>query len=170
MMNEPMLPPGRKAARRRSQFDALSTLWDRLSNELMKLPDPTAVSIAQGWTTAKVQYAAWLADPQSKITRSALVGGMKQGLRDMQLVLQGLPTRIREPAISVFRCIVEEEVPGFFAYERAKLARVVERGRVRNEDEWYLIRHRVEEIEGNDAHWKELSTLWELLDRYEGLR
>ena len=153
--------------KQRTQFDALTAAYDRFCAELTKYSDPNADALAQSWHRARTQYAEWLHQPGSKVTRSKLASGMKQGLRDMRLMLQACSKEVREPLLSSFRRIVEEEVPGFFSFESQRVARILVRGRLRNEDEWDLVRHRVDEIEGDEAQKEELTRLYQLLDGYE---
>jgi hypothetical protein len=166
-MNEPTKAASKKASRR-SQFDAFLAVCDRFSIELIKCGDPQALALAQSWDTAKAKSAKWLENPGSKITRSLLAREMKQGLRETPKILQGLPGQIRHPLMRAFRQILQEEVPHFLSDERDKLARIVKRGRLRNEDEYYLVRHRADEIEGRDAHKEKVAVLLGLLDNYEG--
>ena len=84
------------------------------------------------------------------------------------MMLRGLPPEVQQLLRPAFRRIVQEEVPGFFAHERDRTARIVKRGRLRNEDEWYIVRHRVDEIERDNSRRQELAALLELLEQYEG--
>jgi hypothetical protein len=152
---------------RRSQFEALSAVYDRFGAELIRTGDPQAMLLAASWQSAKVRYVQWLLEPDSGVTRAKLVGGMRQGLRDIPLVVGGFPAAIRTPLLSAFECIVEEEIPGFASSDRSKLARALERGRVRNRDEWDVVRHRIDEIETNDRQRKELERLHRLLESFE---
>lgn len=160
---------GRKASRR-SQFDALSVVYDRFNVELLKCGDPRAADLAQSWIVAKTKHTEWLENPEVKVTRSAIAAGLRQGLRETPLVLQGVPDPVREQLLSVFNRILQDEVPDFFPDERHKLTRIVKRGRIRNEGEYYLVRHRVDEIEGRGVHDHEVAALLGLLDAYEGVR
>lgn len=152
---------------RRSQYEALSAAYDRFCEELANCPDPIAEALAQSWQQTKAQHNEWLDKPGSKITPSRLASGMKQGLRDMQTMLRLCPEEIRKPLLSRFHRIIDEEVPEFFSSERQKLAQILERGFLQNENEWNLVRHRVDDLEADTTHGSELTDLYELLDRYE---
>ena len=47
------------------------------------------------------------------------------------------------------------------------LARIVERSKIKNEREYYLVRHRIDELEGAQGALDELSLLYGLVDRFE---
>lgn len=156
-----------RVMRRRSQFEALQAIFDRFNAELSKVPHEKARAIAINWGKFKEQQSDLLANRASGITRSKLSEGMKQGLRETPLILAGFPKEVHAPLLRVFRKITAEEMPGFFDFEREKLARVLERGRLRNEADWHLARHRVDEIQGDSTYQDELTLLLELLDAYE---
>lgn len=101
------------------------------------------------------------------VKRSALVAGLEQGLRETPLMLSTLPEAQRRSALKTFRRVVESNAPGFFEKDREALGKIVARGKIKNESEWYLIRHRVDEIEGDASQALELSQLYSLMDAYE---
>jgi hypothetical protein len=155
--------------RRRSRFDVYSTIHDRFNDELLKCNDPQAAMLAQNWIDAKAKFANWLNDPMKKVSRSSMVSGMEQGLRDMLILLGSFPIPARERLIKAFRPILQEEAPDFLSGDAAKLIRIVKRGRLRNESEYYLVRHRLDEIEGHDEHRAETTVLVGLLDSFEAI-
>ncbi|MCX7360861.1 MAG: hypothetical protein NTV97_03105 [Alphaproteobacteria bacterium] len=118
---------------------------------------------------AKAKYAEWV-DLKAKVPRSSIATGLKQGLRETPRILHGFPDPIREHLLKAFQRILLEEAPDFFPDEGNKLVGIVKRGRIRNEDEYYLVRHRADEIEGRVAHEDEVAVLLRLLDGYEGVR
>ena len=152
---------------RRTQYEALQAIFDRFNAELLKVTHEKARTMATNWEKVKEQQSDLLSNRASGVTRFKLSEGMKQGLRETPLILVGFPKEIHAPLLRVLRQIAEEEIPGFFNFEREELARVLERSRLRNEAEWYLARHRVDEIESDNAHREELMSLLNLLDSYE---
>lgn len=159
----------RGSGQRRSRFAVYSAIYDRFNEELLKCNNPRAALHAQSWIDAKAKFAAWLNDPNNKIRRSSLVSGMEQGLRDTLMVLEGYPDPIRTGLTKAFRRILEEEAPDFLSGDSAKLMRIVKRGRLRDEREYYLVRHRLDEIEGREAHRDEIVALMGLLDGFEAI-
>src|SRR5260221_1289942 len=131
--------------RHRSRFDVYLMVYDRFADELLKCGDPHAAMIAQSWIDAKAKLIDWLGDPATKVSRASMVSGMEQGLRETPMTLGVVPTSIRLHLLETFRLILQEEAPDFLSGDRNKLARIIERGRIRNEDEFYLVRHRLDE-------------------------
>jgi hypothetical protein len=154
---------------RRSRFDVYSIVYDRFNNELLKCNDPHAATLARAWVDAKAEFANWLSDPAKKVSRSSMASGMEQGLREIPMVLSGVPAPIRERLIKAFRQILQEEAPDFLSGDADKLIRIVKRGRLRNGNEYYLVRHRLDEIEGYDEHRDETIVLVGLIDSFEAI-
>jgi hypothetical protein len=154
---------------RRGRFDAYSIVYDRFNEELLKCDDPRAAMYAQSWIDTKAKFTAWLNDPKKEVRRSSLASGMEQGLRDTLIALESYPAPIRERLTKAFRRILMEEAPDFFTGDSAKLMRIVKRGRLRNESEYYLVRHRLDEIEGRETHRDETIVLVRLLDGFEAV-
>jgi hypothetical protein len=153
--------------RRRSRFDVYSAVYDRFNDELLKCNVPQATALAQSWIDARAQFVGWLNDPRKKISRSALAEGMEQGLREIPVTLNGFPDRVRRQLTEVFLGILREEAPTLLARDNKRLAQIVKRGRLRDEGEYYLVRHRIDEIEGHPAYRDEAAVLLRLLDNFE---
>jgi hypothetical protein len=153
--------------RRRTQFDALVSVYDRFDQVLRSYPEPRTEALVTNWSNWKAQVNAELQQPTVKVPRSQLAAGLKQGLRDLPDMLVQVSPMTRLALLKALRAIVEEEVPGFFAKDAQRITQIVRRGRIRTESEWDVMRHRVDEIEGDLEHAEEMKTLYTLLDRYE---
>ncbi len=154
---------------RRSRFDVYSIVYDRFNDELLKCNDPHAATLARGWVDAKAKFANWLSDPAKKVSRSSMASGIEQGLREIPMLLSGVPAPIGERLIKAFRQILQEEAPDFLSGDSDKLMRIVKRGRLRNEREYHLVRHRLDEIEGHSEHYDETAILLGPLDSFEAI-
>ena len=102
------------------------------------------------------------------VTRSQIAAGLEQGLRDLPMMIVGHPGRVRTVAFSAYRHALQTEYPDFIEKDRQRLAKVLKRGSVRSESEWYLLQHRVDEIEGTAECEEELGLLYKLMDDYGG--
>lgn len=125
------------------------------------------MELADTWDNALEKMHSILREKNPPVTRSAMTGGMEQGLRETPAFFFALPEAQRRVALQVFCRVVETHVPGFFKRDQDALKRVYMRGRIKNENEWYLLRHRVDEIEGELSHASELERLYTLLGEYE---
>ena len=151
-----------------TRFEKLAEAYAQLGAEFRNLGNATLVEIADTWAKALSQMHSMLSENNPPVKRSALVAGLEQGLRETPLVLLStLPEAQRRMALKTFRRIVESNVPGFFEKDRETLNKIVSRRKIKNEGEWYLIRHRVDEIEGDASHASELAQLYKLMEAYE---
>ncbi|MDM0039669.1 hypothetical protein QTH89_24725 [Variovorax sp. J22G21] len=57
--------------------------------------------------------------------------------------------------------------PEFLAAEKLRLVKVLERGRIKTEAEFYRVRHEVDLLEGRPELHEELHKLYNLIDAYE---
>ena len=71
-----------------------------------------------------------------------------------------------DDAMQKSRAIFGREFPDFFAKLDAKRDKVIERGKIRNEDEYYLIRDYVDEVEGDPDQSQLLEKLYLMVDEF----
>ena len=72
----------------------------------------------------------------------------------------------RDRALATSRVIFEREFPGFFAKEMMKRDKIIERGKIRNDEEYYLIRDFVDELEAEPEKSELLNRLYEMVDDF----
>lgn len=71
-----------------------------------------------------------------------------------------------EDAWQESRIIFGREFPDFFAKIHARRDKIIERGKIRNEDEYYLIRDYVDEVEGDPDQSQLLEKLYLMVDEF----
>lgn len=150
----------------KQKFEVLTGIYALLGSEFRRLGIPKLVAIADSWEKALSQMQQ-LRATKAQVKTSVLVAGLEQGLRETSLILSSLPEAERHLALKIFRHVVFLHAPSFLEKEREKIQRIVARGKIKNETEWHLIRHRVDEIEGELPETPELLQLYTLLDAYE---
>ncbi|NRQ41688.1 hypothetical protein HRH59_03770 [Rheinheimera sp. YQF-2] len=149
------------------KLETLVNVYKELAEELGKLNSPELEPLLNSWSVSLGQVNEIISNPDNAIKPSQLASGFEQGLRDMHLMLSDLNVQYRSPAIGVFYKIVGLHLPGFFQKSKAQLQRIVAKGQIKNENEWYLVRHRVDEIECQLNNEAELAVLNELLGNFE---
>jgi hypothetical protein len=149
------------------KFEKFADVYAQLSAEFQSSGHAKLMELADVWAKSLSQMRAILNDVKPSVNRSALTAGLEQGLRETPLILSSLPEIERNSALKIFRRIVQTNVPNFFAEEREAREKVIARGKIKNEREWYLLRHRVDEIEGDASQASELAELYKLLGTYE---
>jgi len=141
----------------------LIALFDQFHQAIGRLDDPMAKRLVENWAGIRHQYAESCGAP-----RSALASGMEQGLRETPMLLQSMPPETRKRATQALAAATCAYCPDFLAKDAERLAKIKARGSIRSENEFYLVRHRVDQLEGDPGQDEELRLLHELADRFEG--
>lgn len=141
--------------------------YRELALEFRTLGNVRLIELADMWDRALEQLLSVLSQKNPPVKRSAVVGGLEQGLRETPSFFATLPEPQKRAALHAYRRVVEANVPGFFKRDQDVLQKVLLRGRIKTENEWYLLRHRVDEIEGEPPHASEVQRLYALLGDYE---
>jgi hypothetical protein len=74
----------------------------------------------------------------------------------------------RKLAVEALAAATTAHYPEFFLKDAARLEKIKARGAIRGENEFYLVRHHVDLLEGEPSREQELRLLYALLDRFEG--
>jgi len=147
---------------RTDKLTKLVAVFDQFHNVIAQLNDPTAERLVENWAGVRRQYVAPLGAP-----RSALAAGMEQGLRETPMLLQSMPSEARKSAVQALAEATSSHYPDFLAQDAERLAKIKARGSIRTENEFYLIRHQVDLLEGEPSQEHELRLLYELVDKFE---
>jgi hypothetical protein len=92
---------------------------------------------------------------------------MRQGLDDVLTMISHLSgTQIRAVAAEL-RSRHSMELDSLQQRRLRRIAAIRERGRVTSEAQWYLVRSRIDEIEGLETHAEECAALQHLADACE---
>ena len=151
-----------------SKLEKLTNIYTQLILEFRKIDNSKLKEHLDAWDNALSQFDSILSQNNIPVKRSAIATGIEQGLRETPLLLQSiLPEEQRSSALIKFKHIVELNIPNFFDKEIKRLNKIVTCGKIKNENEWYMIRHRIDLIEGNASMTAELNLLYVLLDTYE---
>lgn len=152
---------------KRSKYDKLFAVFESLCAQLAVVPDDNARGLISSWEKAKIQYAQWLSDPPTGVTRSKIAAGLEQGLLETPRRLQRIGPQWRNQAVAALQTAIEIEFPEFGAKQRDALSKVLSRGSIRGESEFYLVRHEVDHLEGIAGGESLLSTYYGLLESFE---
>ena len=147
---------------RTDKLSKLVAVFDQFHDSISGIDDPKAKRLAQNWAAIRHEYI----EP-SGATRSALAGGMEQGLRETPMLLQSMKPEARRVAVQALAAAIAAHFPDFIVKDAERLAKVKERGSIRSENEFYLVRHHVDLLEGEPSKSEELQLLYTLVDKYE---
>lgn len=147
---------------RTDKLSKLVAVFDQFHDAIAQLDDPKAKRLVESWAGIRHRYI----EP-SGAPRSAFAAGMEQGLREAPELLESMHPDVRKYAIQALASATSAHFPDFHAKDAERLAKIKERGSIRGEREFYLIRHRVDLLEGNSKQAEELRLLYKLLENFE---
>jgi len=149
------------------KLEILIKTYEELSEEFGKFNDAQLESIIASWSVSLNQINEWLNDPDCSVKSSQIVSGFEQGLRELPSLLYELPAKIRPQSIRVLYQVVSCHLPEFYEKQKAHLEAIILKGKIKDENEWYLVRLRMDEIEGKPDCEKEFEFLDGILLAFE---
>ena len=139
-------------------------MYDQFTQALAGIDDPLAAMLVASFETTKRTHEQALAAGTRK---SQLASGMEQGLRELPMALRAERCAGRAEILEALHKAIAANYPDFFRHDEALLASIVDRSKIRNAKEYYLVRHRIDELEGDAGAVDECNRLYELIDRFE---
>ena len=151
---------------RKTRYDKLVALCTKISENFARIDHPTTQNFAKWFGDSNEETFEEIMKEDPSVTRSEIAGGLEQGIRDLAMMLPAQDPAIRSAALAAFRDALQSEYPEFLEREKERLAKVLARGHVRSENEWYLLQSRLDEIEGDPEYEEETKKLWDMIDNY----
>ena len=106
-------------------------------------------------------------NPPPGVPKSQLSAGLLQGLREVPLLFGEMPAAERRIFSSLYNAAIDSEYPDLLQSQHERLEKIVSRGRIANESQFYLVRHAIDVIEGDPKRADELTRLYQLVDAFE---
>ncbi|VWX56074.1 conserved hypothetical protein [Burkholderiales bacterium 8X] len=98
---------------------------------------------------------------------SQIAAGLEQGWREMLDLLSAVSKERRRAVADAWFAACEHAYPEFLSADSARRARVLERGKIRTEGEFYRVRYEVDVLEGQPDKKSEPHRLYALIDAFE---
>jgi len=147
---------------RNDKLTKLVAVFDQFYRDIAQLDDPVAQRLVENWATIRNRYL----EPAS-LCRSALAAGMEQGLRDTPEFFLSMSSAARKRASLALSAATASHYPDSLRKDAERLVKIKDRGSIRGENEFYLVRHRVDVLEGEPSLTDELHLLNRLIDKFE---
>lgn len=145
--------------------------YEAICRTVRAADSPRAIPLIDSISASLVQMRALLQTRPRPVPLSQIRSGLRQGLRELPELLHPLLADIPTAAQAEIRAVLEDReaatAPSRSERDAAAARDVLRRGHIRDEDEWYLLRWYLDQIEGSAAHAAEVSALHRLLDSYE---
>ncbi|WFR81869.1 hypothetical protein P9875_12225 [Janthinobacterium rivuli] len=151
----------------KSKFDKLYNVFEQFYASFPELSDRRISELRDSWCCAKAQYVQLINAGESK---SKIAAGLEQGLRELPLLLAGVEPQNRAKITDALNNAVRAAYPEFVAKEAKYLEQILINGRIRSENQFYLVHHRIDELEGTGATATQLDALYRLIDEFESRR
>lgn len=150
---------------RLDKLTKLIAVYDQFHTRLALLDDRTAKLLAENWARTRQRYI----QPEST-SRSALATGMVQGLREMPMILDDMVPDAKSTAVAALSAAIAAHYPEFLEKDNERLNAIKERGVIRGQREYYLLRYHIDVLEGKVSCEEELRKCQEMIDRFEASR
>ena len=155
-----------QSAPARTKAEKLLAVYARFAKAISKIPDPKAQDIYRVAAGAH-EFVAEARLRTPKPTNSQIASGLEQGLREMPSSVREVGGKWRAEFARALHQAIALEYPEFLALDAQRLAKVMERGKIKTESEFYLVRHRIDVAEGESELVEELEKLYALVGAYE---
>jgi hypothetical protein len=136
----------------------------KFTTAIADVDDPVVSALCSSWKSAKSTYEQAL---ESGVRKSQIASGMEQGLREMPTVLSAFENGKRAQVLVILHNFLVMTFPEFFEQDAQLLAVIIERSKIRSVREYYPVRHRIDELEGETSALDERGLLHKLVDEFE---
>jgi hypothetical protein len=154
--------PQERTVARADKLTKLVAVFDQFHEAIAPLDEPMAKRLVENWVRFRHQFVG-----PSVAPRSARAAGMEQGLRETPMLLESMESEARKCAAQALAAATSDLYPEFLIKDAERLSKIKARGAIRSESEFYLVRHRVDLLEGDASQGEELRLLYALMDRFE---
>lgn len=143
----------------------MSDQLEHLRTQALALADALEIVVPEYRTLGL--GAAFRRSSPSDVSSRVLIAGMRQGLDDLLKMASQLSGAQLRTLTSELRSRHGIEFDSLQEGRLGRLAVIRERRRITSDEEWYLVRSRLDEISGLDAHVDECDALQCIADAYE---
>ncbi|WP_025140391.1 hypothetical protein [Achromobacter sp. DH1f] len=128
--------------------------------------DPIITAFRDHWNK---HCDEWIQEMDAgKVSAATLTSGMMQSLREGPSVFsRAIPPKDRYSFNMAYRAIVIATYPDFYEQDERKLDAIIKRGKIRNDDEFYLVGFFFEQQQEIDPGSPESAVLRRLMDDFE---
>lgn len=149
-----------------TKSEKLVAAYARFAQAVSSIPDEKA------WELCRVAAGvpAFVAEARSrtpKPTSAQIATGLEQGLREMPALVGEVDIHWRGAVSKALHDAIAAEYPEFLHLETARLEKVMARGKIRTEAEFYLVKHWIAVLEGEPELSGQLRGLYALVETFE---
>jgi hypothetical protein len=149
-----------------TKTDKLLAAYEHFGAAIAGIPDERAQSLYRTSAGAR----GFVADVRARhpaATSSQVSAGLEQGLRETPQLIQGIAPQWRAAVSRAFHDALMKEFPAFIGLEEERLKKILARGKISSEAEFYRIRHEIDVVEGQPSRHSELESLYALVEAFD---
>ena len=135
-------------SRKRSKLEKLIAVYEHFGQKIEAIPDPWASKLAKQSNAVRETVEKTLGK-EPGATKSQFAAGLEQGLRDTPDFIAMISPEWRAQVAKALNSAVMIAYPEFLAKDAERLEKIRNRGKIRTESEYYLIRHKIDVLEGS---------------------
>lgn len=150
---------------RKTKFDAYFEICQELVAELSGLGSKELQPLIDGFSKSIEKIGVWEADNNFPVPKSEIAKGLEQGVNELPQFFEEIEPGLRANAFHAYYSAVNAVIPGYQEKLANRIQRIIRRGKIKTESEFYLLRNRLDQIEGGGTN--EESIVSELLGKYE---
>lgn len=151
---------------RRTKLQRLVATYDRFSAGIADIPDHWAEQLHRTSRDVAGSTLALLAK-EGGPKPSEIASGLEQGLRETPHIIAAVSEQYRHKVSQAFYNAIAADYPDFFSKDSRRADKVLARGHIKTESEFYLVRHLVDTLEGDPSATARLQQLYTMLGAYE---
>ena len=149
---------------KRNKLEKLIAIYEQFGQEIEAIPDPWASKLAKQSNAVRTTVERSLCK-EPGATRSQFAAGLEQGLRDTPDFIAMISPEWRAQVAKALNCAIQTVYPEFISKDAERLEKIRARGRIRTDSEYYLIRHKIDVLEGTSDTGL-LTELYKLADSF----
>ena len=159
------MPFGKLKLMRKTKFDVYFEICRRLVTELSALGSKELQPLMEGFSNSIDQISIWVANDKFPAPKSVIATGLEQGVNELPLFFEEMEPSLRETVFQTYYSALDEIVPDYQEKLSNRVQRILKRGKIKSESEFYLLRSRLDQIEGSGV--KEEFLVSAILGQYE---
>jgi len=153
-------------ATKRSRLEKLMSTFEHFAKTIASIPDVRVQALHEMASGVRA-FVATAREASPRPSSSAIASGLEQGLRETPLLIAEVAAKWRPQVSVALNESLLAEYPEFIERDRERLHKIVTRGSIRTEAEFYLVRHKVDLLEGVAGEGQSLHRFYSFVDAYE---
>ena len=148
-----------------TKLQKLLAVFDAFHTSLEALPGDYSKALIFNWKQTRSFYT----NIPEGVRPSKLASGLEEALLEMLMLFEAAPSEQRTAINKAFYQTLAKYHPEFLSKQQGRFEKILAKGRISRESEYYVIRHYVDIYEDNQEHCDLLNRLYQLIDLYESL-